>query len=222
MRFLILSDIHLGDPRFTQDLKLIHLLQKEKYDILILNGDIWDSWQEKNVDKIFDEHPVLITFLRELSNKKCLIWLQGNHDPDMKNALKFLPDVIFLDQLDLDIPSGGRCLVAHGHQTEYFYRMVPRYFVKINTWIYRHTHGKVDLERGVRMLFGLYPYLVKRRILAFMKKMKDQYRYFICGHTHIKAIYHIDGLTTFDTGEWFDDSPYIIVDKEIEFKQWKE
>jgi len=44
MRYLIISDVHLGDPRFRNADALLEFLEQSIFDALILNGDFADFW----------------------------------------------------------------------------------------------------------------------------------------------------------------------------------
>jgi predicted phosphodiesterase len=43
-RTLVISDTHIGDPRYIDNQKVQNLLLTEDYDRLVLNGDIIDLW----------------------------------------------------------------------------------------------------------------------------------------------------------------------------------
>lgn len=76
MRTLILSDIHLGNKHLSLEL-LREVLDREKFDRLILNGD---TLQSVNLRKMTPHHWKMLDRLRQLGKERELILVRGNHD----------------------------------------------------------------------------------------------------------------------------------------------
>lgn len=76
MRTLILSDIHLGS-RNCNSQALLQLLETERFDRLILNGDTVNS---VNLKKLRPEHWQILARLRSIGKSRELIVIRGNHD----------------------------------------------------------------------------------------------------------------------------------------------
>jgi len=76
MRTLILSDIHLGSRNCNSN-ALLQLLETERFDRLILNGDTVNS---VNLKKLRPEHWQVLSQLRDIGKRRELILIRGNHD----------------------------------------------------------------------------------------------------------------------------------------------
>ena len=99
MKIKVISDMHLnikghGDNDFlVEDTKFINYMKEtcENYDHLILNGDIFDTWESKKwldyvntfneivKDRIF----IALEIFKSLIDKK-IIYVVGNHDAIVK------------------------------------------------------------------------------------------------------------------------------------------
>jgi UDP-2,3-diacylglucosamine pyrophosphatase LpxH len=78
MRTLILSDIHLGS-RHCNTALLNEVLDQERFDRLVLNGDTLNS---VNLRKLTGAHWALLNRFRKLARSCELILIRGNHDHD--------------------------------------------------------------------------------------------------------------------------------------------
>jgi UDP-2,3-diacylglucosamine pyrophosphatase LpxH len=77
MRYLVISDLHLGDRRFCQVGKLMSVLDNEQYDHLILAGDIIDRWLDSDGSALAH---IVINRINRISHDKPLTFLAGNHE----------------------------------------------------------------------------------------------------------------------------------------------
>jgi UDP-2,3-diacylglucosamine pyrophosphatase LpxH len=218
-RYLIISDLHLGDPRFRKSEHLVNLLENETFDILILNGDIWDFWVEKSMSRIIQQNLSLMTCFSKICNLKKIIWLLGNHDPSLIEAIKFLPGAEIKDHFEIELLD-GKCLIEHGHHIDWYWKIIPHCFAKINSWVFKKTNGFIDLERGLRNIFGLYKWSIRRKCRDYMQKFGNTFKFFIIGHTHVAEFRKENNYFLWDLGEWFNDSHYIIISDNIELKKW--
>src|SRR5262245_55782661 len=78
MRTLILSDIHLGSRHCNAEL-VNEVLDQERYDRLVLNGDTINSL---NFRKLKRRHWELLDRFRAIGKERELILIRGNHDHD--------------------------------------------------------------------------------------------------------------------------------------------
>jgi UDP-2,3-diacylglucosamine pyrophosphatase LpxH len=78
---IIISDLHLGSEvcqakLLTQFLQKIHSGEILTHE-LILNGDVFDSWDFRRLKK---SHWKVLSALRSLSDHVHVVWINGNHD----------------------------------------------------------------------------------------------------------------------------------------------
>lgn len=73
---LVISDIHLGSP-VCKVKSIISVLKNEKYDTLIVNGDLLDN---KYIGRYKKSHWRVLSIIRRISKKKKVILVKGNHD----------------------------------------------------------------------------------------------------------------------------------------------
>jgi UDP-2,3-diacylglucosamine pyrophosphatase LpxH len=78
MRTLILSDLHLGSRHANVEL-INELLDQERYDRLILNGDTINN---VNFRKLNHHHWKLLDRFKKIGRERDLVLVRGNHDHD--------------------------------------------------------------------------------------------------------------------------------------------
>jgi len=89
----IISDIHLGSNICQID-KLSKFLDNLKTQTLIINGDLFDSWDFRRLRK---DHWKILKKLRQISDKIKVIWISGNHDGPAE-LVSHLIGVEFVDE----------------------------------------------------------------------------------------------------------------------------
>jgi UDP-2,3-diacylglucosamine pyrophosphatase LpxH len=126
---VILSDIHLGS-RNCQARRLCDFLEQivdgeVVTKRLILNGDVFDSFDFRRLNK---HHWKVLSLIRKLSDRLDVTWIAGNHD----GSAEIVSHLLGLKIKDEDvIDSGGRRILAmHGHQFDDFIDAHP-----ILTWL---------------------------------------------------------------------------------------
>jgi len=100
MRILSISDLHLGngskaddfvyyksDQKLTTDSIFYTKLNNElkSCDMLVLNGDIYELWQQWNEAKIRKQYPKLTTLFENDST----VFIKGNHDHKLDKNTEF-------------------------------------------------------------------------------------------------------------------------------------
>src|SRR5262249_30753855 len=116
---VILSDIHLGSDSCQAKLvcrMLERLVEGEvRTDRLILNGDVFDSFDFRRLNK---SHWKVLSLIRKLSDHLDITWLCGNHD----GSAEVVSHLLGIDvRDDFVLESGGRrILVLHGHRFDDF------------------------------------------------------------------------------------------------------
>ena len=169
MKYMIISDLHLGDGSNADDFgnnddKLIKLIKKENPDKLILNGDIFECWQFK-MRKIEIAHKKIIDFFNSIDT----IYIKGNHDYSLFGRLEY---VINTDQ--------KKILITHGFQNDplmtnrfirfgvYLVGLVERIFPNIDN-IFSKSKQDSNIEKNA---------------MKYAKTKLKKYDQVILGHTH--------------------------------------
>jgi len=196
MKTLVISDIHLGSPLVDKKLEIMNLMKSNKYDTIVLNGDIFDIWED-SFNKILLANLDFVKLLHKLSKEKTVYYVMGNHDPYMLEIEKLFPDTIVVNEIKID-----DILILHGHE---FDDLVTKYswFAKllfIPNWISERLFH-INIKAWFRELFysiankkskPYYTKLVGDIEKEAVEKYKDKCRYLIMGHTHTPK--RVDGL----------------------------
>ena len=141
MKILFLSDIH-GIPDNLDYLKKLD--EKEKFDKIVVLGDLYYTGPSYNIDKVVDSKKVL-EFLNSYKHK--IIAVRGNCDSDVDIKAS---DFMFSDDLALLSIDGLNIYCTHCNKyNRYKYDKIN----KNSLLIYGHEH---------------YPYIIKENDLTFI------------------------------------------------------
>src|SRR5262249_43671454 len=116
---IVLSDLHLGSAN-CQAKSICQLLRQVadgslNTDRIILNGDVFDSFDFRRLNK---NHWKVLSLLRKLSDQCEIIWISGNHDGSAE-IVSHLLGVTVKD--DYVLRSGDKQIfILHGHQFDDF------------------------------------------------------------------------------------------------------
>ena len=141
MKILFLSDIH-GIPDNLDHLRKLD--EKEKFDKIVLLGDLYYTGPSYNSDKVIDSKKVL-EFLNSYKYK--IIAVRGNCDSDVDIKAS---DFMFLDDLCLLSIDGLDIYCTHGNK---YNRYKCDKINKDSILIYGHEH---------------YPYIIKESGCIFI------------------------------------------------------
>jgi UDP-2,3-diacylglucosamine pyrophosphatase LpxH len=201
---LILSDLHLGSDN-CQAQRVVQLLEWIREGVirtarLILNGDVFDSFDFRRLDKT---HWQVLALLRQLSAQIDIIWLTGNHDGSVE-AVSHLLGVRVRD--DYVLESGPqRILVLHGHVCDDFLDRHPWL-----TWIADRVYGLLQRLDRTHYLAKLAKHGSKT-FLRCENKVEDravamarekQCTAVCCGHTHVAAARDDQPVAYYNSGCW--------------------
>ena len=107
---LVVSDLHLGSVN-SKEGKLLELLCEEKFDELILAGDIIDFIR---VPTFTEQTAEILNKIHELGKK--VVYVIGNHDIGMsKFAGKTIGDIQFVNKYEFEY-FNRKYKIVHGHQ----------------------------------------------------------------------------------------------------------
>lgn len=219
---LVLSDIHLGSPLVHNKLELNKLLESDRYDTIVLNGDIFDIWEE-SFNKILLDNLEFVKIIHSLSIKKTVYFIIGNHDPYISEVKRLFPGMRVLDRLYLD-----DILIIHGHE---FDNLVTKYlwFAKllfIPNWISERLFH-INLKAFFREFFYSVsnkqnkPYfneLINDIEKEAVGKYKNECRYLIMGHTHTPKIVEGEDCTYINCGDILHNKVCIEYDEDKNFQ----
>jgi UDP-2,3-diacylglucosamine pyrophosphatase LpxH len=191
----IISDLHLGSPACQAEqilafLKEIHLHAK----MLILNGDVFDSWDFRRLNKA---HWKVLSEIRSLSNDMKIIWIVGNHDGPAEIITNLL-GVDFAEQYTFK--SGKKkILVLHGDRFDDFISKHP-FITWISDWIYLamqkiHIYGAKHIKKYSKTFLRVSE-KVKSRAIKYGKKYNADI--VCCGHTH----HEMSSEGYYNSGAW--------------------
>src|SRR5712691_3009266 len=83
---IIVSDIHLGSD-MSRAGELINVLNSWTFEKLILLGDIFDDLNFKRLRRL---HWDFLSYIRQISKYKEVVWVEGNHDEGLVEVIPYL------------------------------------------------------------------------------------------------------------------------------------
>lgn len=211
MSTLVISDIHIGDPRlssFKRVHKIVETLNKP-WDKIILNGDIVDLWIDDDVDSIMSHH--IIKTLIQIGNSGTPIdWIIGNHDHGIDNIIGSTAPFNFVDSLSQD-----GIAFMHGHQLDlgenkWWYAKLG---TKWNLWVWKKFDFDIQMWWHTTKNYQGECHADRRKLLKHGFKEEI----IVIGHTHRVAhqfIMHGNdvGQEIFDIGSAMELGTYGIVE----------
>jgi len=219
---IIISDIHIGSE-VCQSKKLLNFLIDIENNLittntLIINGDLFDSWDFRKLKK---SHWKILSQIRKLSKNVKLIWISGNHDGPAE-MVSHLIGVDFIEE-HCFISGDKKILVLHGDIFDNFISKYP-IFTKIADHCYRWLQR---LDRYYNTGF-YYSTLVKRSSKTFLRcseqicERAKQYclskkcNIVCCGHTHLEMKSISEKVEYYNSGCWTESScTYISINQGI-------
>lgn len=110
-KFVVISDIHYPYQDDKAVKCVLHFIQNNDIDTIILNGDILDFYDVSSFDKEPDrinslQREINITArlfkkLRDIKPKARIVFIKGNHENRLERYLKKHPELYSLDVLKL-------------------------------------------------------------------------------------------------------------------------
>lgn len=142
---LVVSDIHLGSPVCQCD-KVLDVLFETPAKRVVVNGDLIDS---HNLSRFRRKQWEVLSILRQLSKKREVIFVRGNHDGDMEKVSTIL-GLNFVDEYSWT-QNGRRFLAIHGDQFDVWVRSRSK-----TTWFFTSLFyflQRIDTHRQVMSRF---------------------------------------------------------------------
>jgi len=143
-RFLYVSDVHIPYDDTGAVNKLMAAISKDKFDTIILGGDIIDFYKTSSFSKDpltphslqseIDHTLIFFNELRRVAGKKVKIyWLEGNHEERLTKYLRRnASELIGLRSLEMEaLFNLDRFNIRYVKDTE---------VLAIDNWVFRHGH----------------------------------------------------------------------------------
>jgi len=210
---LVISDIHLGSP-VSRVKSLAKILKKEKYDHLIINGDLFDNTY---LERYKSQHWKVLSIIRKIAKKKEVTFIIGNHDIKSKNIIKIL-GLHFVDKLEKKI-GAKNFLFLHFHQFDPFifnYPWVTDLAERIYYFIQKIDRSKKIarfLKRNSKSFLNIR-FNIRNKAIYHIKV--SDYDAIVGGHIHYAESYTCpdSGKEYHNSGSFCDDPcHYLVIDK---------
>lgn len=208
---VIISDLHLGSTicQAKQILKFLHLIEEDQSftQRLILNGDVFDSWDFRRLCK--NQWKVL-SKLRKLSDEIQIIWINGNHD----GPAEIISQLLGIEVVEELIFESGekKVLALHGHIFDDFisdYPVLTCMADQIYRWLQKiHIYWARNAKKCSKTFLRCSDKIERdAKKYAITKKCQIV----CCGHTHLE-IEHPGEIGYFNSGCWTElPCTYLIV-----------
>lgn len=211
MRYLFISDFHLGSPLFSHEDDLIEILTN-RYDKVFLVGDIIDV-EEDSVYNTVNEYRVLIDTINYIDN---LIIIKGNHDPSIDVLKKVFPKAVVTKKR---IEHFG--VVIHGHEFDKFlgtFLYKPSFLL-----FYMFERLGINTKMIIRRAYARILSFVKRKPIddllfhyeiGAVKQYCGYFKNIIMGHSHMPKIVDMGrckytGCKYINCGDWICNRTYV-------------
>lgn len=209
MRYLVTSDLHLGNP-FCQSLLFMKMVQQlDESVVLVLGGDIIDAPGQP----LSNEHQQTLDEILRRSINHPVIWIEGNHDQGYRPVSS--GKVQFRTSYDI----GMRTFITHGDS---FDNVMPRnpifirlfkLFHKLRIYLGAHPIHVADYAKRFKYLYGFLRRKVMLCAVDFGKQ--NNFDCVVCGHVHYAEDTTHDGIRYINLGAWTESPCYcLLVDEE--------
>lgn len=232
MRTLFISDIHLGCIHANKK-EVLKVLKKEKFDKLVLVGDIIDFWQLSKGSKWQNIDAKVLSEIIKISFSKPVIYCCGNHDDIMERINLKMKNVVICKEYEYNV-GGKKYLVTHGDIFDYTYTWIE----KLGDFGYYHILSIDAIIRKVLRVFKARNWSLAialrqnlKSAITFLSKFESyliksckarKYDGVICGHVHVPANRIVDGIHYLNCGDWFTHNSYIIEENGEFTSRWME
>lgn len=198
---IILSDLHLGSKVCQAKLIVDFLEQINCGEIetheLILNGDVFDSWDFRRLQK---HHWRVLSELRSISDHVHVVWINGNHD----GPAEIISHLLGVDVAEEYIFKSGdkKILALHGDRFDKFISKHPvltRLADTLYRWLQRiHVYWAQHAKRRSKTFLRCSD-LVESKAKEYAHKKDCDI--VCCGHTHLEMSKPGD-ISYYNSGCW--------------------
>jgi UDP-2,3-diacylglucosamine pyrophosphatase LpxH len=216
-KYLIISDIHLGDKDCKAEI-LLKVLKQNKAKTIIIAGDLFDH---HNLHRLNKTHWKVLSKLRKLSKKCKIIYLIGNHCFLKAEFMSILLGFNCKDEHIIELKD-SKVLVVHGDIFDiYFtkYKWITNFIIKVYYLIRHYTPFAEDFFRLFKHHTNDFVEKsgdVKKNALKYIEV--NNYDKIICGHTHLPE----DDDRYINTGSFCEkECGYVVIDKKDQIRLTK-
>ena len=215
MDAVCISDLHLGSD--ICQVRLLESFLKDirrqiiKTDQLILNGDVFDSWDFRRLRK---RHWHVLSLLRKMSDELRVVWVAGNHD----GPAELVSHLLGIEVLNsYSLVSGGRSIYFHhGHRYDSFIDAHPylTWCADRIYWALQKLDPSFTLARNAKQASKTF--MRNAEIIEGKSKefaLKNRHDVVCCGHTH-HAVIKEGSPSYYNSGCWTElPCTYLCIDK---------
>ena len=216
MKTLLMSDVHIGF-KFSRASDAVSVLEKEKFDRLILVGDIFDIQSMMRRPYWDEHHTEFLKKILKIAKKKEVIYVIGNHDYPLYYLQEYTEKIAGLKLCrEYEYESGGKKITCiHGDQFD----SVSRKLQVVGDFFYNLLLHLNSLLVYVRSLFGMKYWSLSKWCKNKVKNtinsafsIEDKLKRLngsdvvVYGHTHMP--YVTDELV--NTGTFVEIATYVI------------
>ncbi len=238
MRILIISDFHYKFAALTPDDKetnqaAVSFLKSAvgEYDLLVLNGDIFDLWFDWQTTIIKAYFPFL-KVLADIREKGCkIVYISGNHDFWFNDFFPaYLSAGVYDEGYSLQA-DGKKIYITHGdlHTTNDLRYQLFRRFIRLPFAKKLFTLLHPDLALAIGTMLSrtsrsrIIPIHIDEKKQSGMensaRRLLRRYDYVIMGHSHKPLLLQTEQGIYANCGGWLKHRSYLtVIDGRIELK----
>jgi len=221
LRTLLISDVHIGF-KFSRAKDAVTVLEKEKFDRLILVGDIFDIQNMMHRAYWDEHHTAFLKKILKIAKKKEVIYVIGNHDYPLYYLQEYTKKIanVRLCREYTYTSNDKKILCVHGDQFD----SVSRKIQVLGDFFYSVLLHLNSFVAKLQMLFGFkyrsFSKWCKDKVKNTISKafsIEDKLRAIqeidvvVYGHTHMP--YVSDDLV--NTGTFVEIATYVIEENGI-------
>ena len=219
MKSLLLSDLHIGF-KYSRAQEVVSILEKEKFDRLILVGDIFDIQQLMKRPYWDEHHTAVLKKILKIAKRKEVVYVIGNHDYPLYYLQEYTSKLAGINICrEYKYESGDKTILClHGDQLQ----KVSRRIQVVGDYAYYFGLSMNKYVNAIRRAFGL-PYWsiskwgkdkVKTLIAKSFNMEADkldalehhQSDFLVYGHTHMP---HVSD-TSANCGSFVEIATYLV------------
>ena len=208
---LVVSDIHVGSP-VSRAKELIELLEKVEFDILLIDGDLFNDLAFTRLTK---EDWKLLSYLRKLTKHARVIWVKGNHDDPVAEVVAHLLGIELVMEYEWE-EGDEKYHAEHGDRFDHFinkYKTVTNVACAIYFTLQMMDKKTHRFSRFVKKVSKKWLRLSTEVATKALAYGEARGRHIICGHTH-RMSKKKGEVMYYNSGCWTDiPSTFLTVDK---------
>ena len=153
MKTLLMSDLHVGF-KYSRAQDILKVLNKEKFDRLILVGDVFDIQQMMKRPHWDEDHTDVLKKILKIAKKKEVVYVIGNHDYPLFYLQEYTNKLVGIHICrEFQYESNGvKILCLHGDQLE----SISNEWHVIGDWLYYFSLKLNTLVNYIRKIFKLF------------------------------------------------------------------